>query len=54
MTLSRVIEALLFGSQKPLSVRELTEAIRRAGSWLATPNTPSGYDSSFRHQNRRV
>ena len=29
MTLSRVIEALLFGAQKPLSVRELTEAIRR-------------------------
>src|SRR5258707_5522712 len=31
MTLSRVIEALLFGAQKPLSVRELTEAIRGAG-----------------------
>jgi segregation and condensation protein B len=32
MTLSRVIEALLFGAQKPLSVRELTEAIRSAGA----------------------
>jgi segregation and condensation protein B len=30
MTLSRVIEALLFSAQKPLSVRELTEAIRGA------------------------
>src|SRR3977135_430737 len=28
MTLSRVIEALLFSAQKPLSIRELTEAIR--------------------------
>ena len=27
MTLSRVIEALLFSAQKPLSVRELTEVI---------------------------
>src|SRR6266850_2534016 len=32
MTLSRVIEALLFSGQKPLSVRELTEAIRGAGA----------------------
>jgi segregation and condensation protein B len=32
MTLSRVIEALLFSAQKPLSVRELTEAIRGAGA----------------------
>ena len=31
MTLSRVIEALLFSGQKPLSIRELTEAIRGAG-----------------------
>jgi segregation and condensation protein B len=31
MTLSRVIEALLFSAQKPLSIRELTEAIRGAG-----------------------
>lgn len=31
MTLANVIEALLFSSQKPLSARELTEAIRRAG-----------------------
>jgi len=30
MTLSRVIEALLFSAQKPLSVRELTEAIKGA------------------------
>jgi len=30
MTLSRVIEALLFSAQKPLSVRELTETIRGA------------------------
>jgi len=32
MNLSRVIEALLFSAQKPLSVRELTEAIRGAGA----------------------
>ena len=32
MTLSRVIEALLFSALKPLSVRELTETIRSAGA----------------------
>src|SRR5262245_4178775 len=32
MTLSRVIEALLFSAQKPLSVRELTETIKGAGA----------------------
>jgi segregation and condensation protein B len=32
MTLARVIEALLFSAQKPLSIRELTEVIRRAGA----------------------
>jgi segregation and condensation protein B len=32
MTLSRVIEALLFSAQKPLSTRELTEAIKAAGA----------------------
>jgi segregation and condensation protein B len=32
MTLSRVIEALLFSAQKPLSIRELTEAIKGAGT----------------------
>lgn len=32
MTLSRVIEALLFSAQKPLSIRELTAAIKGAGS----------------------
>jgi segregation and condensation protein B len=32
MTLPRVIEALLFSAQKPLSVRELAEAIRGAGA----------------------
>jgi segregation and condensation protein B len=32
MTLSRVIEALLFGAQKPLSICELTEAIKGAHS----------------------
>ena len=32
MTLARVIEALLFSAQKPLSIRELTEAIRGAGA----------------------
>jgi segregation and condensation protein B len=31
MTLSRVIEALLFSAQKPLPVRELTAAIKGAG-----------------------
>jgi segregation and condensation protein B len=31
MTLSRVIEALLFSAQKPLPIRELTKAIRGAG-----------------------
>ena len=32
MTLSRVIEALLFSAQKPLSIRELTAAIKGAGA----------------------
>jgi segregation and condensation protein B len=32
MTLSRVIEALLFSAQKPLSVRELKEAIKGGGA----------------------
>jgi segregation and condensation protein B len=32
MTLSRVIEALLFSAQKPLSVRELTAAVTGAGA----------------------
>jgi segregation and condensation protein B len=32
VTLSRVIEALLFSAQKPLSVRELAEAIRGPGA----------------------
>src|SRR5437762_789266 len=32
MTLSRVIEALLFSAQKPLSIREMKEAIRGAGA----------------------
>jgi segregation and condensation protein B len=32
MTLSRVIEALLFSAQKPLSIRELTQAIKGAGA----------------------
>jgi segregation and condensation protein B len=32
MSLSRVIEALLFSAQKPLSIRELREAIKRAGA----------------------
>jgi segregation and condensation protein B len=39
MTLSRVIEALLFSAQKPLSIRELTEAIKGAeGEDELTPN----------------
>ena len=32
MTLERVIEALLFSAQKPLSIRELTQAIKGAGA----------------------
>src|SRR5438034_9324565 len=32
MTLSRVIEALLFSAQKPLSIREMKEASRGAGA----------------------
>src|SRR5581483_5427235 len=32
MTLPRVIEALLFSAQRPLSIRELTEAIKGAGA----------------------
>jgi len=32
MTLSRVIEALLFSAQRPLSIRELKEAIKGAGA----------------------
>ena len=31
MTLARVIEALLFSAQKPLSIREMTAAIKGAG-----------------------
>lgn len=31
MTLARVIEALLFSAQKPLSIKDLAETIRRAG-----------------------
>ena len=31
MTLSRVVEALLFSAQKPLSIRELAAAIKSAG-----------------------
>jgi segregation and condensation protein B len=40
MTLTRVIEALLFSAQKPLSIREITPAIRGAEDDLAskTPN----------------
>ncbi len=32
MTLPRIIEALLFSAQRPLSIRELTEAIKVAGA----------------------
>ncbi|MBO0696506.1 MAG: SMC-Scp complex subunit ScpB, partial [Verrucomicrobia bacterium] len=32
MNLTRVIEALLFSAQKPLSIRELTDAIKGAGA----------------------
>ncbi|PYL70537.1 MAG: SMC-Scp complex subunit ScpB, partial [Verrucomicrobia bacterium] len=32
MNLSRVVEALLFSAQKPLSIRELTTAIKGAGA----------------------
>ena len=32
MTLSRVIEALLFSAQKPLAAKELAEVIRSAGA----------------------
>jgi segregation and condensation protein B len=32
MTLARVIEALLFGAQKPLTAKEIVEALRRAGA----------------------
>ena len=32
MTLSRVIEALLFSAQKPLSIREMAAAIKAAGA----------------------
>jgi len=35
MTLSRIIEALLFSAQKPLSVREITGAVRDAEDDLA-------------------
>jgi segregation and condensation protein B len=40
MTLIRIIEALLFSAQKPLSIREITGAIREAEDDLAsgTPN----------------
>ena len=40
MTLGKIIEALLFSAQKPLSIREITAAIRGANNNLAseTPN----------------
>ncbi len=41
MTLSRVIEALLFSAQKPLSIREMAAAIKGAGAYdpaAAGPN----------------
>jgi segregation and condensation protein B len=38
MSLIRVIEALLFSAQKPLSTRELTEAIKGAEGDELTPN----------------
>src|SRR6202162_4645882 len=31
MTLAKVIEALLFGTQKPLSAKEIVDVIKRAG-----------------------
>jgi segregation and condensation protein B len=42
MTLTRVIEALLFSAQKPLSIREITTAIRGAEDDLAT-ETPNEF-----------
>jgi segregation and condensation protein B len=43
MTLSRVIEALLFSAQKPLSIREITTAIKSAEDPAAAgPNEFSG------------
>jgi segregation and condensation protein B len=38
MSLIRVIEALLFSAQKPLSIRELTEAIKGAAEDEFSPN----------------
>src|ERR1043166_4552251 len=32
MTLTRVIEALLFSAQKPLTTKEITDVLRRAGA----------------------
>ena len=32
MTLARVVEALLFSAQKPLSAKEIVDVIRRAGT----------------------
>jgi len=44
MTLSRIIEALLFSAQKPLSIRELTEAIKGAE---AEDESPDGGTNEF-------
>src|SRR6516165_6285495 len=42
MSLTRVIEALLFSAQKPLSIREITAAIKEAEGDVAT-ETPNEF-----------
>ena len=43
MTLSRVIEALLFSAQKPLSIREMAAAIKGAGAEDAAAAGPNEF-----------
>jgi segregation and condensation protein B len=43
MSLIRVIEALLFSAQKPLSIREMAAAIRRAGAEDPPPPGPNEF-----------
>jgi segregation and condensation protein B len=38
MSLDRIIEALLFSAQKPLSIQEITSAVKEAENELETPN----------------
>jgi len=54
MTLSRIIEALLFSAQKPLSIRELTEAIKGAEAEDESPDRDRGTNEFARVREAEV